>query len=77
MADWFQPTAGNYFGKISKAGILTALREAGRAIAPAWEKAKKGELASIAEREIAATGWLPEQLRSPVAEETAAPRDAA
>jgi ParB family transcriptional regulator, chromosome partitioning protein len=72
MAAWFQPTAGNYFGKISKASILTALREAGRAIAPAWEKAKKSDLASIAEREIAATGWLPEPLRSPVTGETPA-----
>jgi len=31
--------------------------------APAWEKLKKAELAILAEREIAATGWLPKLLR--------------
>jgi hypothetical protein len=34
----------------------------------AWEKAKKADLAAIAEREIAPTGWLPDILRAPALE---------
>lgn len=65
MAAWFTPTAGNFFGRITKTGIVDALREVkGDAIAPAWLKAKKADLASIAEREVAGTGWLPAPLRS-------------
>ena len=61
---WFKPTAENYFGRVSKPAILDALKEAkGGAVAPAWEKAKKGDLAAIAEREIDGTGWLPVPLR--------------
>ncbi len=63
MAAWFTPTAENYFTKVSKTGILEALTEAKGDIAPAWNKAKKGELAVLAERQVAETGWLPEPLR--------------
>jgi ParB family chromosome partitioning protein len=63
MNAWFTPTAGNYFTKVSKTGILEALTEAKGDIAPAWNKAKKGELAVIAERQMAETGWLPVLLR--------------
>lgn len=63
MAAWFTPTAENYFAKVSKTGILEALTEAKGDIAPAWSKAKKGELAVIAERQVADTGWLPVPLR--------------
>lgn len=63
MNDWFVPTAENFFSKISKPQILTALREARATVAPAWESLKKSELASLAERETAGTGWLPEILR--------------
>jgi ParB family chromosome partitioning protein len=58
MAAWSTPTAGNFFGRLTKTGIVDALRDAkGNAIAPAWLKAKKADLASIAEREVAGTGW--------------------
>ena len=64
MGEWFTPTAENFFGKITKDGIVEALKEArDGAIAPAWLKAKKSDLAAIAEREIAQTGWLPAPLR--------------
>lgn len=66
MTAWFVPTAANYFGKISKAQIIDALREVKGAIAPAWSAMKKTDLAAIAEREIAGTGWLPEPLRAAV-----------
>ncbi len=63
MAAWFTPTAENYFARVSKTCILEALTEAKGDIAPAWNKAKKGELAVIAERQLAETGWLPVLLR--------------
>jgi ParB family chromosome partitioning protein len=63
MAKWFTPTAENYFGKISKAGILEALTSGKGAIAPAWNTAKKSDLAAIAERELAQSGWLPDVLK--------------
>ncbi len=63
MTAWFTPTAENYFAKISKTGILEAMTEAKGDIAPAWNKARKGELAVIAERQLAGTGWLPTLLR--------------
>ena len=65
MTAWFTPTASNYFGKISKAQIINALREAKGSVAPAWNAMKKSELAAVAERQTAGTGWLPEPLRTP------------
>jgi ParB family chromosome partitioning protein len=64
MAHWYRPTAEGYFGRISKAKILSDLEETRQSpCAPAWAKMKKGELAALAEREVAGTGWLPEPLR--------------
>ena len=64
MKAWFTPDAGNYFSRISKAGIIQALQEAkGTPPAPAWHGMKKSELALLAARETAGTGWLPELLR--------------
>ena len=65
LSAFFKETAENYFGRVSKAGILEALREAQIEITPAMEKAKKGDLARIAERDIEKTKWLPELLRTP------------
>jgi ParB family chromosome partitioning protein len=65
MAVWFTPTAANYFGKTSKGQIIDALREVKGAVAPAWTGMKKSELAALAERQVAGTGWLPEPLRDP------------
>jgi ParB family transcriptional regulator, chromosome partitioning protein len=53
----------NYFGRISKSLIIADLKEARGSVAPGWEKAKKGDLAAIAEREIAGTSWLPSPLK--------------
>ena len=66
MGKWFKPTAENYFGKVSKAQILEALREANGSIAPAWADMKKADLAALAERQIAGSGWLPEPLRAAI-----------
>lgn len=64
MADWFTPTAAGYFSRISRDGIIQALTEAKECHpAPAWLKMKKAELAALAEKQIAGTGWLPAPVR--------------
>lgn len=64
MATWFTPTAANFFSRINSASIQAAMAEAkGCSPAPGWAKLKKVELAAMAERQIAETGWLPEPLR--------------
>ncbi len=64
MKAWFTPTADNYFSRVSKPQIFDALTAARKQpSAPAWEKLKKAELALLAERETAGTGWLPDILR--------------
>jgi len=70
MAAWFTPTAANYFSKIGKTAIIDAMREVKGAVAPAWSGMKKTDLASLAERTIAGTRWLPEPLRGSVTEQT-------
>ncbi len=77
MAAWFTPTAANYFSRISKAGIIAALKEVKGATAPAWDGMKKADLAALAEREVAGTGWLPEPLRALPATDAQAPENAA
>jgi ParB family chromosome partitioning protein len=57
-------TVGNYLGRVSKAQILDAVREAkGEAAAQLIDHLKKGEMAKEAERLLEDTGWLPEPLR--------------
>jgi len=63
MAQWFTPTAENYFCRVGRAQILSDL--AGATGAPAkrsWTKMTKSALAALAEREVGA-GWLPQPLR--------------
>lgn len=64
-AGW-TPTAGNYLGRVTKARILVAVREAkGDGSVQLINHLKKADMASEAERLLAGTGWLPEPLRSP------------
>ena len=64
MKAWFTPTADNYFSHVNRLQIFDALTAARKQPpAPAWEKLKKAELALLAERETAGTGWLPDILR--------------
>jgi ParB family chromosome partitioning protein len=62
MRHWFTPTADNFFNKVSKARILEAMTEAGKANSSA-ANLKKGPLAELAETTLAGTGWLPEPMR--------------
>jgi ParB family chromosome partitioning protein len=60
------PTVDNYFGRVTKARILQAVREArGEAAAQLIEHLKKGEMAERAQELLAGSGWLPEPLRTP------------
>jgi ParB family transcriptional regulator, chromosome partitioning protein len=60
------PTIDNYFGRVTKARIPQAVREAkGEGAAQLIEHLKKGEMAEQAQELLAGTSWLPEALRTP------------
>src|SRR5260370_12484705 len=64
-AGW-SPTVDNYLGRVPKARIREAVREAkGEASAQLIDHLKKPEMAKEAERLLGGTGWLPEKLRTP------------
>ncbi len=70
-AGW-RPTVDNYLGRVPKARILEAVREAkGEQSAQLIDHLKKADMAKEAERLLEGTGWLPEPLRTvqPDAEE--------
>jgi ParB family chromosome partitioning protein len=63
-AGW-TPTVENYLGRVPKARILEAVREAkGEASAQLIDHLKKNDMATEAERLLADSGWLPEPLRT-------------
>ena len=65
MTEWFTPTADNYFQRVSRPQIVAAITEAtNRPAKHTWDKLKKSELAALAERETAGTGWLPKPIRA-------------
>ena len=65
-AEGWAPTAENYLGRVTKAQILAALREAKGAEAATFiSHLKKAEMAREAEALLAGTGWLPQPLRTP------------
>lgn len=63
-AGW-QSTVENYLGRVTKARILEAIREArGTEAAERIAHLKKNDMAQAAERLLEGTGWLPEALRT-------------
>jgi ParB family chromosome partitioning protein len=66
LRDWWQPTADNFLGLLSKNQIVAALKDAGltRAASDA-EKMKKGDAASHAEQWLSGTRWVPGWMQSP------------
>ncbi len=71
-AGWV-PTVETYLGRVPKARILEAVREAkSEHAAQLIDHLKKPEMAQEAERLLAGTGWLPEPLRTPGLPEAAA-----
>ena len=66
VAAGWTPTIDTYFGRVTKARILAAVREAkGARAGDRIEHLKKGEMAEQAETLLAGSGWLPEPLRTP------------
>ena len=66
-AGW-TPTVDNYLGRVTKARILEAVREAkGDASTQLIDHLKKPDMAREAERLLTGTGWLPEPLRTQAA----------
>ncbi|MGJ0395525.1 MAG: ParB/RepB/Spo0J family partition protein [Methylocystis sp.] len=64
MSAHWTPTVESYFGKVTKARILAAVREAkGDATAQMIDHLKKSDMAVEAQRLLQGTGWLPEPLR--------------
>ena len=65
MANWWQPTAANYFARIKKDQILQAIQEAtGAPVKERLRSLKKQALAAEAEKSVTGTRWLPELLRN-------------
>ena len=65
-ATGWRPTVDGYLGRVSKARILDAVREAkGDAAVKRIADLKKVEMAQAAEDLLAGTGWVPEPLRTP------------
>jgi ParB family chromosome partitioning protein len=74
MTAYWTATAQTYFGRVPKARILEAVREAccGETAARLLGM-KKQPMAEAAEQLVTGTGWLPEPLRIPAAPEPATP----
>lgn len=59
-ADWYVPTASNYFGKLGKATLIKLLEDKGVKDTSAL---KRGELAELAEATYADSRWIPDLLK--------------
>lgn len=71
------PTVENYLGRVTKAQILAAVREAkGAEAGELVAHLKKADMAQEAERLLQGTGWLPQALRIPGLESPRLPFDA-
>jgi ParB family transcriptional regulator, chromosome partitioning protein len=65
-ATGWSPSVDNYLGRVTKARIVQAVREAkGETAAQLVEHLKKGDMAERAQELLAGSGWLPEPLRTP------------
>jgi ParB family chromosome partitioning protein len=65
QAGWV-PTVETYLGRVTKARILDAVREArGERAAKSIDHLKKAEMAEKAQALLTGSGWLPEVLRTP------------
>ena len=65
-ATGWTPSIDNFLGRVTKARILDAVREArGEDQARRIEMLKKGDMAAQAEHLLVGSGWLPEPLRTP------------
>jgi len=68
MIGYWRPTVRTYLGRVTKARILEAVREAGGAeAADRMADMKKSDMAEAAEKLLATTDWLPALMRTPQA----------
>lgn len=66
LSPMWAPTAENFFGRVTKARIIEAVREArGETEAEALADLKKDAMAERAEALLSGSSWLPEPLRTP------------
>ena len=66
MTGYWRPTVRTYFGRITKARILEAVREGvSHEAADRLADMKKPDMAEAAEQLLAATDWLPALMRTP------------
>ncbi len=73
MTGYWTPTVNSYFGAVTKAHILEALREGvSEEAAARLAGMKKDAMAKAAEKLLKGSGWLPAMLRAPHKEEDAA-----
>ena len=78
MTGYWRPTVPSYLGRVTKAGILEAVREGvSEEAAERLSGLKKAEMAAAAERLLATTGWLPSLLRTVKTEDQAGVSDEA
>lgn len=70
MTGYWHPMVRSYIGRITKAGILQAVREGvSEEAAERISAMKKADMAQAAEQLLAATGWLPSLLRTSAPQE--------
>ena len=68
MTGYWRPTVRTYLGRVTKARILEAVREAvGAEAADRMADMKKSDMAEAAEQLLATTDWLPTLMRTPQA----------
>ncbi|RUU94103.1 hypothetical protein [Mesorhizobium sp.] len=74
MTTWFEPTGAAYFSHINKQSIEAVIADVKGTEAATTIRAagKKAEAVAIAERMVANTGWLPEPVRIPAADNSMA-----
>ncbi|WP_174719144.1 ParB/RepB/Spo0J family partition protein [Bradyrhizobium nitroreducens] len=78
MTGFWRPTVRNYLGRVTKAGILDAVREGvSEEAAERISAMKKVEMAAAAEQLLKATDWLPPLLRTAKTEDRAGAPDKA
>ena len=66
LRDWWQPTAKNFLGLLSKNQIVAALKEAGQTGAVSdVARMKRSDAADLAETMLSKTRWVPAWMRSP------------
>lgn len=69
LRDWWQPTADNFLGLLSKNQIVEALKEAGQTGAASdVARMKRSDAADLAETMLSKTRWVPAWMRSPDAQ---------